>query len=144
MNAHFRTGRLLRFADCDPSGIAYFPAWLNLLNGVVEDFWAHLGYPLHRLILERRVGTPTVRLDCSFVSPGSFGDQLEFALRIAKLGHSSLALEHEVSGIADAAGQQELKWRASQTLVATSLETHKAIAWPADLRQVLQKAAGAA
>ncbi|MGH6805572.1 MAG: acyl-CoA thioesterase, partial [Ensifer adhaerens] len=30
----YRTKRPLRFGDCDPSGIAYFPSYLNILVGV--------------------------------------------------------------------------------------------------------------
>jgi hypothetical protein len=35
-NDTFSFDRELRFGDCDPSGIAYFPSYLNILNGVVE------------------------------------------------------------------------------------------------------------
>ena len=44
----FRTQRPLRFGDCDPSGIAYFPAYFNLLVGVVEEFFASIGSPCAR------------------------------------------------------------------------------------------------
>jgi hypothetical protein len=49
----FTTLRELRFGDCDISGTAYFPAYLNILNGVNEEFWAHLGYPWHDVIATR-------------------------------------------------------------------------------------------
>ena len=42
----FVTDRELRFGDCDISGTAYFPSYLDLLNGVNEEFWAHIGYPV--------------------------------------------------------------------------------------------------
>jgi 4-hydroxybenzoyl-CoA thioesterase len=35
--ARFETTRVLRFGDCDPAGIAYYPRYFDLLNGVVED-----------------------------------------------------------------------------------------------------------
>jgi 4-hydroxybenzoyl-CoA thioesterase len=120
--------RLLRFSDCDPSGIAYFPSYLNLLNGVVEDFWAHLGFSLPQLIKGRGIGTPTVQLDCQFARPALFGEQLTFALRVVKLGRSSLHLAHEVTG------RDGVKWSARQVLVATSLSEHRPIAWPDDVR----------
>ena len=41
----FRTSRPLRFGDCDPSGIAYFPSYLNILVGVLEEFFAEIGAP---------------------------------------------------------------------------------------------------
>jgi 4-hydroxybenzoyl-CoA thioesterase len=41
----FSFDRELRFGDCDPAGMAYFPAYLNIMNGVVEEFWTDIGFP---------------------------------------------------------------------------------------------------
>ena len=128
----FRTSRPLRFGDCDPSGIAYFPSYVNILVGVLEEFFAEIGAPWKMLNTDRRIGTPTVRLDLTFVRPGFHGDQLDFALSVRGVGRSSLDLEHEVS----AAGQ--LLWTARHRVVATSLETHTSLAWPDDLRAALE------
>lgn len=129
----FVAERLLRFSDCDPSGIAYFPAYLNLLNGVVEDFWVFLGFSLPELIKERRIGTPTVQLDCQFSRPALFGEKLTFVLQAVKLGRASLHLEHEI------AGTDGVKWSAHQVLVATSLTEHRPCPWPDDVRGSLYK-----
>ena len=127
----FRTSRPLRFGDCDPSGIAYFPSYMNILVGVVEEFFATLGAPWKTLFGEQRIGTPTVRLDITFLNPGLHGDLLDFAIIVRGVGRSSLDLEHQVS----AAGK--VLWTARQTLVATSLETHKSQPWPDELRAAL-------
>jgi 4-hydroxybenzoyl-CoA thioesterase len=127
----FQTTRPLRFGDCDPSGIAYFPSYLDILVGVVEEFFAPLSAPWKTLFGERRIGTPTVRLDLTFVQPGLHGDMLEFTTEVRRVGRSSLDLEHQVS----VAGK--LLWTARQSLVATSLETHKSQPWPEDLRAAL-------
>jgi 4-hydroxybenzoyl-CoA thioesterase len=124
----FVAERLLRFSDCDPSGIAYFPAYLNLLNGVVEDFWLSLGTSLPELIKGRGIGTPTVQLDCQFARPALFGERLTFILEAVKLGRSSLHLAHTVTG------GDGVKWSARQVLVATSLTEHRPIPWPEDVR----------
>ncbi len=129
----FTAERLLRFSDCDPSGIAYFPAYLNLLNGVVEDFWVFLGFSLPELIKERRIGTPTVQLDCQFSRPALFGEKLNFMLQVMKLGQSSLHLAHEITGT------DGVKWSARQVLVATSLTEHRPHPWPDDIRLSLRK-----
>ncbi len=129
----FIAQRMLRFGDCDPSGIAYFPAYLNLLNGVVEDFLESLGVPMPELISQRRIGTPTVQLDCQFRRPSLFGERLSFSLNVVKLGRSSLHIAHEVSGV------DGLKWTARQVLVATSLLDRQAIAWPDDVRRCLER-----
>src|SRR5881275_1359688 len=93
----FSFDRELRFGDCDPSGIAYFPSYLNILNGVVEEFWARIGFPWPELITIRKIGTPTVHLTCDFSRPSKFGDLLSFELGISKVGGSSLHLAHVIS-----------------------------------------------
>ena len=90
----FKTTRPLRFGDCDPSGIAYFPSYLNILVGVLEDYFASLGFPWKRLVDDRRIGVPTVRLDLTFMKPGLQGNDLEFVLTVRGIGRSSLDLEH--------------------------------------------------
>ncbi len=129
--AGFATARPLRFGDCDLSGIAYFPAFLNLLVGVVEEFFESLGAPWPTLFGARRIGTPTVRLEVDFLSPGRHGDRLDFAVTVTAVGRSSLEL---VTTVASAG---RTLWRARQVLVATSLDTHASLAWPDDLRAAL-------
>jgi len=94
----FSANREIRFGDCDPSGIAYFPSYLNILNGVVEEFWGVVGFPWHELIVARKIGTPTVHLDCDFSRPSVFGDLLTFDLCVRQLGRASLCFAHVVSG----------------------------------------------
>jgi 4-hydroxybenzoyl-CoA thioesterase len=127
----FKTTRPLRFGDCDPSGIAYFPSYLNILVGVLEDYFASLGFPWKMLVDDRRVGVPTVRLDVTFVKPGFQGDELDFVVVVRGIGRSSLDLEYQVS----ANGQ--VLWSARQRVVATSLDTHQSLAWPDDIRAAL-------
>lgn len=129
----FTTSRRLDFGACDPSGIAYFPAYLDLLVGVLEEFFGHIGAPWPALMGERRIGTPTVKLDLGFARPGFHGDMLEFRLTVRRVGRSSLDLSHEVSS------NGVVLWFAEQTIVATSLETHASCAWPDDVRAALTR-----
>lgn len=126
--SRFRTTRRLRFGDCDPSGIAYFPSYLDILCGVVEELFETVGTSWETMIGTRRIGTPTVKLDLTFVKPGFHGDRLDFAVRVKGMGRSSMDLEHAVSADGD------LLWSANQRLVATSLETHRSCPWPDDFR----------
>ncbi|WP_117194780.1 acyl-CoA thioesterase [Rhizobium terrae] len=127
----YTTSRRLNFGDCDPSGIAYFPSYLNILVGVYEEFFRVTGFPWPEMINERKVGLPTITLDLTFTSPGFHGDLMDFTVKVVRIGNSSADLEHEVR-----AGDR-LLWTARQRLVATSLETHKACQWPDDMRAAL-------
>ena len=121
----------LRFGDCDPSGIAYYPSYLRILDGAIEDFFASMGAPRAHMIEEMRVGTPTVTLNLVFARPGHQGNELTIDIRVVGLGRTSLDLAHTVST------RGEVLFTANHRLVATSLETHKSCAWPDDLRAAL-------
>ena len=119
----FSTLRELRFGDCDISGTAYFPAYLNILNVVNEDFWAHLGYPWHDVIAKERWGTPTVHLSCDFSKPSFFGETLKFDLIVTRVRRASLTLRHKIS-VAD-----QTRWTCTQVLASSDLDSHTAKPW---------------
>jgi 4-hydroxybenzoyl-CoA thioesterase len=127
----FVTTRELRFGDCDISGTAYFPAYLDILNGVNEEFWAKLGYPWHEMIWNERWGTPTVHISCDFSIPSLFGEELTFEVSVVKVGRSSVTLKHLVS-----CGDEE-RWRSTQVLAASDLDKHTSIPWRDDVREKL-------
>jgi 4-hydroxybenzoyl-CoA thioesterase len=129
--ARFETMRVLRFGDCDPAGIAYYPRYFDLLNSVVEDWCGAMGVPWKILFGQRRIGLPTVRFEVDFHAPAFLGDELLFSLALMRIGKKSVDLEHIVRR------DGKVLWRAKQVLVATSLETHKSITWPDDLRAAL-------
>ena len=122
----------VRFADCDPAGIVFFPQYLVMLNTLSEKWFDQaLGVPYADLIGVRRTGLPTVRLEVDFTAISRHGERLDQHLSIRKLGRSSLDLQVEFRG----AG--ELRLRARQVLVCTSLATHKPQAIPDDLRRAM-------
>ncbi|GAA6174127.1 acyl-CoA thioesterase [Sulfitobacter pacificus] len=131
MTKTFTTTRELRFGDCDISGTAYFPSYLDLLNGVNEEFWTHIGYPWHEMIWKERWGTPTVHLTCDFSVPSLFGQTLTFELQVVKVGRSSLTLKHEISC------EGEKRWTSTQVLAASDLDKHTSMPWPDKVRETL-------
>ncbi len=137
----FRRPRLVRFSDCDPAGIVFYPQYFVMFNGLVED-WVndelHIGY--QRLLIERRVGLPTVRLEVDFTAVSHLGDTVELALGIERLGARSLTLALRCTG----AGDGRLRMQTRQVMVTTSLDSHRAIDIPSDLRDAIARAMNAA
>ncbi len=128
----FQALRRVRFSDCDPAGIVFFPQYLVMLNGVVEEWFdTGLRVPYAELIGARRVGLPTVRLEVDFKAISRHGDELSWRLAVARLGRSSLTLDVQVHG------GDELRLRAQQVLVCTSLDTHRPQPLPDDVRAAL-------
>lgn len=130
----FEVEETVRFAHCDPAGIVFFPQYLVMLNTLHERWFGEaLGVPYARYIGERRLGLPTVRLECDFTAVSKLGDRLRQRLAVAKLGRTSLELsvDYDCDG--------ELRARFRQVLVCTSLATHKSYPIPEDLRTAMQR-----
>ena len=122
----------IRFAHCDPAGIVFFPQYLVLFNGLVEDWFTEgLGISYAGLIGTRRVGLPIVKLECEFSAISRMGDEVLLGLAVERLGASSLTLALDCR----AGAQQRVSAR--QVLVFTDLETHRATPVPPDVRQAL-------
>jgi 4-hydroxybenzoyl-CoA thioesterase len=122
----------IRFAHCDPAGIVFFPQYLVLTNGLVEDWFNEaLQIDYAHMIGVRRVGLPIVKLDCTFSKPSRMGEIITLSLALLHVGRSSLRIE--ITGRA----QEETRFIATQVLVTTSLESGAAIDIPADIRTAL-------
>lgn len=123
----------IRFAECDPAGIVFYPQYFVMFNNLLESWIDGLlpegfaGY-----IGKHRFGLPTVRLEADFRSISRMGDDVELSLDVLRLGGKSLTLSLTCTGI-----EGDVRMSVTQVLVATSLETHRAIDIPVMLRQAL-------
>ena len=134
MSKVFVHDELIRFAHCDPAGIVYFPRFFDLAHSTMEDWFASgLEQPLPDLIRERRVGTPTVSVQCEFVKPLRMGDTLRFELRVLKAGNASVQLAY--TGKKD--GVEHL--RMLQTIAFIALDGGSATPIPEDLRPRIEE-----
>jgi 4-hydroxybenzoyl-CoA thioesterase len=133
VNKIFINDQLIRFSHCDPAGIVYFPRFFDLAHATMEDWFAGgVRHPLPDLIRDRRIGTPTVSIQCDFVLPLRMGDTLRFELRVAKMGNASVHLAY--SG--RKADVEHLKIQ--QTIVFMALDAGRAVPIPDDLRSRIE------
>lgn len=124
----FTVSRRVRFADCDAAGIVFYPRYFEMLNGVVEDWFAGpLAASFRELHLERGVSVPTAAVEARFLAPSRLEDDLAFSLSVTRLGGASCGLRHRI----EAGG--ELRFEASQTIVFVG-PSLKPEPWPDALR----------
>lgn len=129
MSAPFVMRQRLRFADCDPAGIAYYPRYLALCDGVIEEWTEQVvGVSRHRLHFELNMGLPTVELAADFTAMSRLGDWLDYALTVDKIGRSSVDLRMKIS----CDGERRFGVRYKQVLV--DMVRQKGAAWPAEWR----------
>lgn len=124
----FTAERRIRFADCDAAGIVFFPRYFEMLNGVVEDWFAGpLQASFRELHVNRHVSVPTAAVEARFIAPSRLEDDLTFALSVMRLGGASLTLRHRIRAGSD------LRFEATQTIVFVG-ESLRPEPWPGALR----------
>jgi len=133
--SRFVRERRIRFSDCDPAGIVFYPRYFVMFNGLVED-WVDDGLQLgyRALVLGRRVGLPTVHLEADFKAVSQLGEPVALSLEVERMGQRSLTLRLRCTGPGD-----ELRMGVRQVIVTTSLDTHRAIEIPTDLRSAIER-----
>ena len=125
----------IRFAHCDPAGIIFFPQYLVLFNGLVEDWFDQaLGVSYAHMLQTDKVGLPIVHLECDFRAVTRMGERVNMGLSIRKLGNRSLTLALDCTG-----PDGQLRVAAQKVLVFTSLQTHQAINVPSHIRQAMER-----
>jgi 4-hydroxybenzoyl-CoA thioesterase len=93
----FTTSILVRFGDLDAAGIAYYPNLVDFLHEAFEDFFRdHVGRPFPQVYAEG-LGFPTVKLEMEFVAPVRYGDSVDVAVAVERLGRSSVQIRYEGS-----------------------------------------------
>lgn len=130
----FEKSHKIRFAECDPAGIVFYPQYFVMFNNLLEAWVDHLlpevgfsGY-----IGELKYGMPSVRIEADFKSISKMGDEVVLTLEVIRLGSKSLTLQLQC-----VSPDGEVRISVTQVLVTTSLVTHKAIEIPDVLRQAL-------
>ena len=125
----------IRFAHCDPAGIIFFPQYLVLFNGLVEDWFNQaLKVSYADMLQKDQIGLPIVHLECDFRAITRMGEVVDFGLSVAKLGNRSLTLAVDCTG-----PDGTLRVAAQKVLVFTSLQTHQAISAPAAIRTAMER-----
>jgi 4-hydroxybenzoyl-CoA thioesterase len=126
----YRAEILVRFGDCDPAGIVFYPRYLEIFNDLVED-WCREGlqFSFPDLITKRGWGLPTVHVEVDFPASSRFGEVLSATLTVRSIGATSINLEIVLRG--QDGGDRV---RGNVVLVLIDRGPHKAIPIPDDLR----------
>jgi 4-hydroxybenzoyl-CoA thioesterase len=126
----FRTEVLVRFADCDPAGIVFYPRFLEMFNNLVED-WCREGlkFSFDEIVIERGWGLPTVHLETDFIAPCRLGEVLTANLFVRGIGTSSINADIVLSG-----PDHSDRVRGKVVLVLMDRKTNRALALPDELR----------
>ena len=91
----------VRWGDCDPAGIAFFPRFFEWMDLASHALAQEMGITREQTLGPASYGFPAVRADAEFLSPALVYDELEVRTTITRVGRTSLHLRHEVVRLAD-------------------------------------------
>ncbi|MCX7565975.1 hypothetical protein OS189_06425 [Sulfitobacter sp. F26169L] len=123
---------IFRHGQCDPAGIVYTPEFFNVFNQVIEAwFCERLGINYYDVLGPRRTGLGYVRANATFFAPCTMGDEVDVFVSVPKVGGKSYSLTlHAMKG------EKEML-RGEFTTVVTSLDSHRSIDIPQDIKDAL-------
>ncbi|MGM0605279.1 MAG: acyl-CoA thioesterase [Halobacteriota archaeon] len=83
----------VRFADCDPFGIAHYPRIVDAVHDTSARFMESVGWPYYEMTAEHGIGLPIVEVSLAFDTAIRAGDQIQIDLEY-RMGTSSLRFEY--------------------------------------------------
>ena len=126
----------IRFGDCDPAGLVYYPVLFHYCHAAMEEFFAaRCGVSYARLMADERVGFPTVNVRAEFFAPFVYGDVAEVEVWVSAVGRTSATFEYRLRRASD----RELCATATLVQVSMNLDERRAVPVPEDLRRVFEQ-----
>jgi 4-hydroxybenzoyl-CoA thioesterase len=124
---------IIRLSHCDPTGYVFYPHYFHIFNALVEDwFYEGLEVAFDKLLMERHLAVPSVKLETTFLKPTRMGETVDFWLTVSHLGRSSIRFTMGV----DKDGEQRV--RMNRVIVCVDQRTGKAVPVPDDIREKVQ------
>jgi YbgC/YbaW family acyl-CoA thioester hydrolase len=89
--------QIIRFADADPAGIAFYPRLFDHLHEAFEDFFdCCAGRPYAQIIAQERLGFPTAHVTAEFLKPLRHGEVIDVELTVANIGQTSFTCHYRI------------------------------------------------
>ena len=121
----------IEFNHCDPAGIVFYPRYFEMVNSVIENFFADVvGRSFASMHFGADNGVPTVAMEAVFQKPSRLGDKVRFSMRVEKVGGSSVRM------VVQGSGPDGPRMQAVMTLAW--IDGMKAAPWPVEMRAALE------
>jgi 4-hydroxybenzoyl-CoA thioesterase len=89
----------IRFGDCDPAGIVYFPRYHRWMDGASLSFFTSCGVPPWHVLEEATgiVGTPLLEHHARFVKSATYGEKLTISTHIEEWRNKVFLQKHVIT-----------------------------------------------
>ena len=133
----FRHHRTVRFGECDPAGVVYYPVFFNWFHEAMEA-WFEMELQVPYAAALKRFGFPAAETSATFRKPISMGERIQVELSVERLGRSSVVLNLEVCD-----EKKEIRATGSVRCVCISVEEgafqFTSVEIPSNLRREMER-----
>jgi acyl-CoA thioester hydrolase len=88
----FRYRLRVRYGECDPQGVVFNANYLAFFDVVITEFWRE-AIGDYNAMIEAGADMVVAESRIRFLSSAAFDDQLDFELRVTRLGNTALGTE---------------------------------------------------
>lgn len=134
MSAPFVYRRPVRFEEVDAARIVFFSRFFAYCHEAMEAFFAPLVGGYAGLIQDRDIGLPAVHVEASFLAPLRYGDVIDIAVQVTRIGSKSCTLRYDLVRVRDRVTAATI----AHTCALSRLDPLAAIAIPEDVRVLLE------
>lgn len=129
----------IRFGDCDPAGIVYFPRYHRWMDGASLHFFNVCGVPPWHVLETTSgiVGTPLLEHHARFVKSATYGESLTITTSIEEWRAKTFVQKHTVTRGADLICES-LETRIFCVRDADDKRRIRAIPIPEDIRRLCE------
>lgn len=128
------TRRAVAFQEVDAAGLVFFPHFLTYAHEAMEQLFATLEGGYHRLVMQRRLGLPAVRVVVDYSAPLVYGDAARVETAVVHIGNRSLVIRYRFLRESDGVLVAVVR----HTVVVTDLDQKKSAPMPDDLRHAAE------
>lgn len=89
--------RKVGFGDCDPAKIVYYPNYFDWFDRGSHQLFEEADVSMKMLEETLGVLTPIVDVQCRFVSPARWEDEIDIASEVTRWGSRSFTVTHRVT-----------------------------------------------
>lgn len=89
--------RKVGFGDCDPAKIVYYPNYFDWFDRGSHQLFEEAEVSMKMLEETLGVLTPIVDVQCRFVSPARWEDEIDITSKVTRWGSRSFTVTHRVS-----------------------------------------------
>src|ERR671918_377237 len=97
MPTPFRTTRRVEFVDTDMAGIVHFSNFFRYMESAEVEFLRSRGLNVKLEWEGQLLGFPRVSASCDYIKPATFGDVIDIAVTIDRIGTKSVTYAFEFS-----------------------------------------------